>query len=185
MKFVRPLLVLGTLSLGVVLLVSGVYMMVSGMHARSDVKEGITGENLVVPDPQVLLTYPGAHAPDGVEVPNVLIDTAAEADAQAHVIRTHVLDQTDGKTYSEMERDDPNRDLYLHALTLESALHQAQIGFETTRLVTGLGVLVIVLGAGTVVLGAPLAYFATAEKRERETSTERSAATGRLALSGE
>ncbi len=185
MKFVRLFLVLGTLGLGAVLLASGVYMMVSGMHARSDVKDGITQENLVVADPHVLLTYPGAHAPDGVEVPTVVIDTASEAEAQAQVIRTHVLGITDGKTYAEMDRDDPNRDTYLNALTLESALHQAQIGFETTRLVIGLGAIVVVLGAGTIVLGAPLAYFATAAKRERETSTERSAAKGRLALSEE
>jgi hypothetical protein len=185
MKFVRPLLILGTFGLGVVLLASGIYMVVSGMHARSDVKDGITQENLVVPDPHVLLTYPGAHAPDGVEVPTVVIDTASEAEAQAQVIRTHVLGITDGKTYSEMDREDPNRETYLNALTLESALHQAQIGFETTRLVMGLGAIIIVLGAGTIFLGAPLAFFATAEKRERETSPERSAAAGQLALSGE
>jgi hypothetical protein len=185
MKFVRAFLVLGTLGLGVVMLASGIYMMVSGMHARSDVKDGITQENLVVPDPHILLTYPGAHAPDGVEVPTVVIDTASEAEAQAQVIRTHVLGITDGKTYSEMARDDPNRDTYLNALTLESALHQAQIGFETTRLVTGLGLLIAVLGAGTIFFAAPLAYFATAAKRERETSAELSPATGRLALSEE
>lgn len=185
MKLIRPFLILGTLGLGVALLVSGIYMVTSGMHARSDVKDGITQENLVVPDPQVLLTYPGAHAPDGVEVPTVVVDTASEAEAQAQVIRTHVLGITDGKTYAEMDRDDPNRETYLNALTLESALHQAQIGFETTRLVIGLGAIVIVLGAGTIVLGAPLAYFATASKRERETAPQRSAATGRLALSEE
>jgi hypothetical protein len=83
-----------------------------------------------------------------------------------------------------MDREDPNRDTYLNALTLESALHQAQIGFETTRLVMGLGAIIIVLGAGTIVLGTPLAYFATAAKRERETAPERSAATAQWALSG-
>jgi len=69
------------------------------------------------------------------------------------------LEETDGKTYGEMDRDDPNRDLYLNALTLQSALHQAHISFEITRLVTGLGAIIIVLGVGTLVLGVPLAYL--------------------------
>jgi len=159
MRFIPQFLLLGTLVLGVVLLVSGVFMVISGMNTRSDVKDGVTDERLVVPDPQVLLTYPGARAPEGVEVPEVLIDTADEAHAQAQVIRTHVLELTDGKTYGEMDRDDPNRDLYLNALTLQSALHQAHISFEITRLVTGLGAIVIVLGVGTLVLGVPLAYL--------------------------
>lgn len=159
MRFIRPFLLLGTLGLGVVLLVSGVFMVISGMNTRSDVKDGVSNERLVVPDPQVLLTYPGARAPEGVEVPEVLIDTADEAHAQAQVIRTHVLEQTDGKTYGEMDRDDPNRDLYLDALTLQSALHQAHISFEITRLVIGLGAIIIVLGVGTLVLGVPLAYL--------------------------
>jgi hypothetical protein len=159
MRFIPQFLLFGTLGLGVVLLVSGVFMVISGMNTRSDVKDGVTDERLVVPDPQVLLTYPGARAPEGVEVPEVLIDTADEAHAQAQVIRIHVLELTDGKTYGEMDRDDPNRDLYLNALTLQSALHQAHISFEITRLVTGLGAIVIVLGVGTLVLGAPLAYL--------------------------
>jgi hypothetical protein len=183
MKFARLALLLGTLSLGVVLVVSGIYMVVSGMNTRSDIKDAVTDERLVVPDPQVLLTYPGARAPEGVEVPEVLIDTPGEADAQAQVIRTHVLGITGGQTYAEMDREDPNRATYLDSLTLQSALHQAYIGFEITRLVTGLGALVIVLGVGTVGLGVPVAYLATNPKRERETSTEESAATARkLAL---
>jgi hypothetical protein len=182
MKFGRLALILGTLSLGIVLVVSGIYMVVSGMNTRSDVKDGVTNERLVVQDPNVLLTYPGARAPEGVEVPEVLIDTGDEALAQSEVIRTHVLETTGGLTYGEMDRDDPNRDTYLTALTLQSALRQAHIGFEITRLVIGIGALVIVLGAGTIGLGVPLAYLVTNPKRERETSTEESGAARRLAL---
>jgi hypothetical protein len=183
MKFGRLALIFGTLVLGVIFVVSGIYMVTSGLNTRSDIKDALTDERLNVPDPQVLLTYPGARAPEGVEVPEVLIDTADEADAQAQVIRTHVLEITDGQTYAEMDRDDPNRDTYLNALTLQSALHQAYISFEITRLVIGLGALVIVLGAGTIGLGVPLAYLATNPKRERETSTEESPAAARkLAL---
>jgi hypothetical protein len=50
-------------------------------------------------------------------------------------------------------------DVYLNALTLQSALHQAHIRFEITRLVIGLGAIIIVLGVGTLLLGVPPAYL--------------------------
>jgi hypothetical protein len=108
----------------------------------------LVDERLEVQDPMILLTFEGARAPEGVEVPTVLIDTAIEADAQARVIRTQTLSSTDGKTYSEMDREDPGRQLYITSLTLQNSLHQAHIGLELSRLVlalTGLGLGILVL----------------------------------------
>ena len=164
MNIKRWYLLLGTLGLGLVLFASGLVMVTAGMHTRTELRDELVKEKLMVSDPAILLTYPDAQAPEGVEVPKVLIDTAKEAELQATVIQTHVLKSTGGKTYSELPRDDPNRALYLAAVTLRTALHQAHIGFEITNLVMGIGVLFAALGGAILAFGVPAVHWCT--KRE-------------------
>jgi hypothetical protein len=146
----------GTVLLGAAFLVGGLFVAYQGWHTRTEMVEDLTNERLMVQDPTILLTYEGARAPEGVEVREVLIDTSMEADAQARVIRTHVLGITEGKTYSEMDREDPARATYLSAVTLETALHLAHTGLELSLFVIGVGVAFVGLGAGILVLGLPL-----------------------------
>lgn len=146
----------GTILLGIAFIAGGLALMYLGYHTRSHAIEDLRNENLEVQDPEILLTYDGARAPEGVEVPLVVIDTSREADAQARVIRTHTLSSTGGLTYSEMGREDPGRALYITSLTLQNSLHQAHIALELTLLVMGTGLAFTGLGLGVVFLGLPL-----------------------------
>lgn len=146
----------GTVLLGAAFLIGGVLVIWLGLHSRGHLIEDLSNERLTVQDPAILLTYEGARAPEGVEVPMVLIDTSAEADAQARVIRTHTLGITGGKTYSEMDREDPARATYVTSLTLQTSLHVAHIGLELSLFVIGVGVAFAGAGAGILVLGVPL-----------------------------
>ena len=134
------------LGLALVFVVAGVAFGALGLAARGEVQSNLEAERLVVENPQILLTYPGARAPEGVEVEKVLINSPELADAEAKVIQTHVLAITGGKTYSEMDREDPARATYLNAVTLRSALMQARMAFDVSLLVMGLGGLLIVTG---------------------------------------
>jgi hypothetical protein len=145
-----------TILFGVAFLVAGAFVAYQGYHTREHLIEDLTNERLVVQDPTILLTYEGARAPEGVEVPEVTIDTAMEADAQARVIRTHTLGITEGKTYSEMDREDPARATYITSLTLQTSLHLAHIGLELSLFVIGVGVAFAGIGAATLVIGLPL-----------------------------
>ena len=78
------------------------------------------------------------------------------ADAQARVIRVHTLVITGGKTYSEMDREDPARATYISSLTLQTTLHQAHLGMEITNLVMGIGAAFAGFGAYVLVLGLPM-----------------------------
>ncbi len=156
MKFKNIYFLVGTLCLGIMLCAAGAFMLFAGAHTYGELREELAKERLEVQDPNILLTYPDARAPEGVEVPKVLIDTAREAEAQAEVIQTHVLALTGGKTYSELARDDPNRATYLNAVTLRTALHQAHIGFEVTMFVLGMGAILAALGVAVLALGLPL-----------------------------
>jgi hypothetical protein len=152
----------GVALLGAAFVIGGLTMAFMGYQARQEVVQALVDENLSVSDPATLLTFEGARAPEGVEVPEVVIDTAAEARAQALVIRTHTLTRTEGKTYSEMDREDPNRAFYLDSLVLQDSLNQAYASLQISLLVIGVGVAFFGAGSGTLVFGLPIVKKFTA-----------------------
>src|SRR3990172_2005233 len=152
----RGILFWGATLMGLAFLIGGVVMVGMGYHTQGELVQDLRNENLEVADPAILLTYEGARAPEGVEVPMVVIDTAMEAHNQALVIRTHTLSSTEGKTYSQMGREDLNRDFYLKSLTLQTSLHLAHTGLELTLFVMGTGVAFAGLGAGILLIGLPI-----------------------------
>lgn len=146
----------GTVLMALAFIVGGVAMIYQGNHAYNEVLEDLRNENLSVPDPIILSTYDDARAPEGVEVPMVTIDTWQEADAQARVIRTHTMSSTGGKTYTEMDREDPGRALYITSLTLQNSLHMAHLGIHVTYFVMGTGLAFAGLGAGMLLFWLPV-----------------------------
>jgi hypothetical protein len=151
-----------TAALGIAFLLGGLTTIYLALHQRDHIIHDLRNENLEVADPAILLTYDGARAPEGVEVPTVLIDTAAEADAQARVIRVHTLTSTEGKTYAEMDREDPGRALYITSLTLQTTLHQAHLGLELTLFIAGVGLAFTGIGIGLLVIALPIVRKALA-----------------------
>lgn len=147
---------LATVALGLAFLLGGAFVLYQGLHTQDEVVESLRAERLEAQDPCILLTYEGARAPEGVEVPRVLVDTAEEAHCQALVIRTHTLSITGGKTYSELDREDPNRAVWVTSLTLQNSLHQAHVSLELTRFVLGVGVAFLGVGIYILFFGVPL-----------------------------
>jgi hypothetical protein len=93
---------------------------------------------------------------EDAEIPLADVDSAAEAKAQADIIRVHALESSGGKTYAEMSRDDPQRAVYLNSVTLRTALMTSYLSFKVSDLVVGMGALVVLLGLSQVVLGVYL-----------------------------
>ena len=79
-----------------------------------------------------------------------VIDTPKEAMVMAEILREHRT--TDYGYYSELKRDDPNRDQILKALTMETSLNLAQLSYGLVTVVEVNGVFMIVVGLalGTV-----------------------------------
>lgn len=155
-KNTNRLIYYGVILLGLAFLVGGLTVAFLGNHTREHMVMDLQEENLTVQDPAILLTYETGRAPEGVDVPMVTIDTAAEADAEARLIRKHTLIATGGLTYSQMDREDPNRALYITSLTLQDSLHMAHMGLELSTFVIGVGVAFTGLGLAILVLGLPL-----------------------------
>lgn len=96
-----------------------------------------------------------------------LVDTPWEAWAQADIIDHHALEATEGKTYSQMDRDDPARATAMNGALLRSALFTSVIGFGVSLLVVGVGAIVAALGFAVRSLAAAPAA-APVEIRARE-----------------
>lgn len=67
---------------------------------------------------------------------------------QAKVIEKHTLDQTDGRTYAELDREDPLRETALTSSFLQSSLFTSVVAFGVAAMAGAIGVLFILIGLG-------------------------------------
>lgn len=139
--------------LGVIFVGAGLYMVSEGRAARDEVREAIIAENIVTPE----------DAP----IPNTPVTDAETAKAQAEVIRQHTLNLTGGKTYAQLDREDPLRQTYLTSVTLRTALSMAVMGFKVSDLVIGMGFFMVLIGATHVFFLAPAVYYAARVANEQ------------------
>jgi hypothetical protein len=128
------------IALGLLLIGAGAVMLFQGLDARTEVRDALVAERIITAE--------------DAAIPNAPVDSAATARAQADVIKQHVMEMTDGRTFSEIDREDPLRQTYLASVTLRTSLMSAYMAFKLADLVIGLGALFLVLGAGGAAAGA-------------------------------
>ena len=66
--------------------------------------------------------------------------------SEAETISKHALDATGGKTYAELERDDPLRHTAMQALFLRASLFTSVVAFGVAAFAFGVGVVLIIIG---------------------------------------
>ena len=152
LAIIRRFMWLGAVVLGFVFIGAGAYMVSEGLSAKDQVHDTLVAERITTAE--------------DASIPNAAVDDAATAESQANVIKAHTLESTEGKTYAEMDREDPQRALYLNSVSLRTALNLAVMGFKVSDLVIGMGAFIIVVGATNLLLTAPLLYWL----REGETA---------------
>ena len=74
--------------------------------------------------------------------------------AQAQVINKHALEATDGKTYAELSRDDPNRTTAMQASFLQASLYTSVVAFGVAFMAVGVGVTFVFVALGLRRAGA-------------------------------
>ncbi len=144
-KVIRHWIWIAPLILGVVFVAGGIYMMTEGQSAKNEVRDAIVAENIITAE--------------DASIPSVQVNSAATAKAQADVIEKHYLDITGGKTYSELDRDDPARETAFRAANLRTSLNLAVMGFKVSDLVIGMGAFMVVIGAAFVLFMTPAIYY--------------------------
>jgi hypothetical protein len=140
---------IGALVLGIALLGAGAFMVYQGRTAHNEVRDTLADEKIV--------------SSEDADIPLTAVTGPAEAKAQAEAIRQHMLKTTNGKTYAEMDRNDPNRAQYLNSVTLRTALMESYMAFKTADLVAGVGIIVILLGGSQIALGLYLGFITKPE----------------------
>lgn len=111
---------------------AGSYTVVRGWDARNQVRDQLLEQQIVTPE--------------DASIPNAPVDDAATAMAQADIIQKHALAATGGKTYAEMDREDPARQTAFTASALRTSLLSAVLAFNVANLAMGFGLFVAGIG---------------------------------------
>ncbi|HEX9712656.1 MAG TPA: aromatic ring-opening dioxygenase LigA [Actinomycetota bacterium] len=117
--------------------VAGSYAVYRGIDARDQVRNQLVSEQITTPD--------------DASIPGVLVQDDVTAMAQADVIQKHALEATGGKTYAQLDREDPARQTAFNASTLRTSLMSAVLAWNVANLVIGFGAFAAAIGVLIVV----------------------------------
>lgn len=159
MKTLKRYLWLGALALGIVFIAVGAMFMITGMDAKNMITNELVAQDISL----------GKDAVEFGGTPGDLVNDAVTAEVEAKIIALH----TDGKygVYSSLERDDPHRDDIIKALALRNSLNMAVMGYGVANLAIGAGAIIVLMGAGTLALVAPVLYLTTAKEKDEAAVT--------------
>jgi hypothetical protein len=116
-------------------LVFGVILIAAGIGTWVVVSNTLAEQNITVAD--------DADCRAGATVAGPL-----EAYCQAQVIQKHTLEATGGKTYAELDREDPLREVAMNSSFLQASLFTSIVAFGVAGLAALSGILFILLGLG-------------------------------------
>jgi len=86
--------------------------------------------------------------PDDACLPGRTVADPFTAYCQARVIQKHTLDATGGKTYAELDREDPLRETAMNSSFLQASLFTSIVAFGVAAMAAGMGVIFILIGLG-------------------------------------
>lgn len=99
----------------VLAIASGILMVLGGGYGIKFTYDNIKKENIVTPK--------------DASIPETAVLGPFTLMSQAEIIREHTLKTTGGKTYAEMERENPTREMWVTATTLTTALNLGIIAY--------------------------------------------------------
>ncbi|MEN1976381.1 MULTISPECIES: aromatic ring-opening dioxygenase LigA [unclassified Cellulomonas] len=119
--------------IGIISAVAGLVLIIAGGVTWGSVSSHLADENITVSE-------------DAANFAGQPVTTPWTAFAQADIINHHALEATGGKTYAELDREDPLRDTAMNASFLRASLFTSVVAFGVAALVMGLGVMFILVG---------------------------------------
>jgi hypothetical protein len=119
--------------LAIIVMIGGVILLVAGAFTWLVVRDQLSAEKITVSE-------------DADHFGGDKVDGPFTAYAQADIINEHALDETDGLTYAQLERDDPRRETAVTASFLRASLYTSVVAFGVAAFAFGLGLLLLVIG---------------------------------------
>lgn len=115
--------------------VLGVILVVGGLGTWIVVSTELSDQNITVADDA------GCLAGDEVNGP-------FSAYCQAQVIEKHALEATEGKTYAELDREDPLRQVAMNASFLRASLFTSVVAYGVAGTAILMGIVFMLIGLG-------------------------------------
>ncbi|WP_134774205.1 aromatic ring-opening dioxygenase LigA [Ornithinimicrobium flavum] len=122
-------------TMGTLLIVLGLIFIIAGGATYVMVSQELKNANVTVADDADFL------AGDTVDGP-------FSAYSQAMIIDKHALESTGGKTYAELDREDPLRATAMNASFLRASLFTSVVSFGVATMAMGVGLAFILGGVG-------------------------------------
>ncbi|WP_225753091.1 aromatic ring-opening dioxygenase LigA [Actinotalea sp. Marseille-Q4924] len=119
--------------IAVLLMVAGVVLVAGGAATWITVRSQLVAENITIPD-------------DAMAFAGNVVDGPLDAYVQADIINKHALEGSGGKTYAELDREDPARASVMNGSFLRASLFTSVIAFGVAAFAAGMGVLFAVTG---------------------------------------
>lgn len=115
--------------------VLGIILILGGITTWVMVSNTLGDQNITVADDANCLAGDDVNGP-------------FSAYCQADIIEQHTLESTDGKTYAELDRDDPLRDVAMNSAFLQSSLFTSVVAFGVAGMAILMGIVFVLLGLG-------------------------------------
>ena len=126
---------------GVIGILGGIVLIVVGVVVWIMVSSQLRAENIVVPD-------------DAMAFQGQTVAGPFTAFVQADIIQHHALELSGGKTYAELDRDDPVRATMMNASFLRASLFTSVVSFGVAAFAIGVGILSLLFGWALVRLAS-------------------------------
>lgn len=118
---------------GILGIVGGALLIIVAVIAWIGVTNQLTAENITIPDDAMAMQGQQVTGPVGAYI-------------QADIINTHALAASGGKTYAELDQDDPARATVMNASFLRASLFTSVVAYGVSLFAAGAGVLFILFG---------------------------------------
>ncbi len=135
--------------LSILVIVAGAVFIVAGVVTWFVVQDQLADEKIVVSD-------------DADNFGGWDVNGPFTAYAEANVIEKHALDASGGKTYAELDREDPTRETVMTASFLRSSLFTSIVAFGVAFMAAGLGLVLIGIGVALLLASRRLSTALTA-----------------------
>jgi len=128
--------------LGMLVIVAGLILVLSGAGTWVMVQTSLAGENITV-------------AEDAARFGGQQVNGPLTAYYEADIIEHHALEASGGKTYAELDREDPVRATVMNGSFLRASLFTSVVSFGIAAMAMGLGIVFILIGVALRALRSP------------------------------
>ena len=119
--------------ISILLIAAGALLVVGGAATWITVRSQLVAENITIPD-------------DAMAFGGNVVNGPLDAYVQADIINKHALEGSGGKTYAELDREDPARASVMNGSFLRASLFTSVIAFGVAAFAAGMGVLFVLVG---------------------------------------